>query len=250
VINKRRIKMKRLLYLLTIAAVLFPLNVFAQTYTLKDFSLNFDDSSWYVFTRDNIKDNEELNDLGVSYDYINDFMNTNDIYMDAFILDEENTDNNIELFVAVKEVKNVNNLHTYSSSKIDELGESLKDKLNADKYDVYSVGKYKFIHVNYYDSVNNFNIDEYYTVINGYGYSVLLQKVNSISDEEHNELKEIIDTADFKIDSAYEVKSSENNIWDSAIIGAIVGAIIYCVTALINKFKNKNKENKKKDIEK
>lgn len=29
--------MKRLLYLLTIAAVLFPLNVFAQTYTLKDF---------------------------------------------------------------------------------------------------------------------------------------------------------------------------------------------------------------------
>lgn len=177
-------------------------------------------------------------------------MNTNDIYMDSFILDEENTDNNIELFVAVKEVKNVNNLHTYSSSKIDELGESLKDKLNADKYDVYSVGKFKFIHINYYDSVNNFNIDEYYTVINGYGYSVLLQKVNSISDEEHNELKEIIDTADFKIDSAYEVKSSENNIWDTAIIGAIVGAIIYCVTALINKFKNKNKENKKKDIEK
>ena len=47
--------MKKYLYLLLISILLLPLNVFAQSYSLKDLSINVDDSTWYVFTRDNIQ---------------------------------------------------------------------------------------------------------------------------------------------------------------------------------------------------
>ena len=234
--------MKKYLYLLLISILLLPLNVFAQSYSLKDLSINVDDSTWYVFTRDNIQGNDELNELGISYDYISSFMNTNDVYMDACQFDDDDTNNNIELFVTIKKVNNVNNLHTYSSSEINDLGKSLMDKVDADTYDVYSVDKFKYIHVKYYDSVNNFNIDEYYTVINGYGYTILAQKINSFSNSEEYELKKIIDSTNFNVNSSYEKKSSNSSIWEKALVGAISAGIIGGLSVLFNKNKKKNEE--------
>lgn len=233
--------MKKYLYLLLISILLLPLNVFAQSYSLEDLSINIDDSTWYVFTRDNIQGNDELNELGISYDYISSFMNNNDVYMDACQFDDD-TNNNIELFVTIKKVNNVNNLHTYSSSEINDLGKSLMDKVDADTYDVYSVDKFKYIHVKYYDSVNNFNIDEYYTVINGYGYTILAQKINSFSNSEEYELKKIIDSTNFNVDSSYEKKSSNSSIWEKALVGAITAGIIGGLSAIFNKNKKKDEE--------
>ncbi len=234
--------MKKYLYLLLISIFILPLNVFAQSYSLKDLSINVDDSTWYVFTRDNIQGNDELDELGISYDYISNFMNTNDVYMDACQFDENDTNNNIELFVTIKKVNNVNNLHTYSSSDINDLGKSLMDKVNADTFDVYSVKKFKYIHVKYYDSVNGFNIDEYYTVINGYGYTILAQKNNSFSNSEEYELKEIVDSTSFNVNSAYEKNSSNSSIWEKALVGAISAGIIGGLSAIFNKNKKKDEK--------
>lgn len=234
--------MKKYVYLLLISILFIPVSVFAQTYSIEDLSIDVDDSTWYVFTRDNIQENAELDELGISYDYISNFMNTNDVYMDACLFDEDDTNNNIELFVTIKKVNNVNNLHTYSSSDINNLGKSLMDKVNSDTFDVYSVDKFKYIHVKYFDSVNNYNIDEYYTIINGYGYNILVQKINSFSNFEENYLKEIVDSTSFNVDFAYEKKSSNSSVWEKALIGAITAGIIGGLSAIFNKTKKKKEE--------
>lgn len=239
--------MRKYLLLILISFILLPLNVFAQTYSLKDLSISIDDSTWYVFTRDNIEENSELDELGISYDYLNNFMNTNDIYLDACQFDKNDETNTMELFVVAKKINNVNNLHTYSNSEINELGETLKDKVGANSFNIYSVDKYKYVHVKYYDSSTSYNIDEYYTVINGYGYTILAQKTNPFSNFEECEIKNIVDSTNFKYNSNYERKSSSNNtsssnnisIWVETLIESLTTGIIGILIALFHKNKKK-----------
>ena len=65
-----------------------PISVYAETYHLggTDMSIQVDDSSWYVFTRDNIKNNSELDELEISYDSMYDILYNNEAYMDAILL--------------------------------------------------------------------------------------------------------------------------------------------------------------------
>lgn len=48
----------------------------AKDYTVSDtdLTISIDDSYWYVFTRDNIEGNPELDELGITYDYIHGIM--------------------------------------------------------------------------------------------------------------------------------------------------------------------------------
>ena len=57
---KRNICM--LLTVILCLVALFPVTASAKTYTLSDtdMQISIDDTYWYVFTRDNIKDNPEL----------------------------------------------------------------------------------------------------------------------------------------------------------------------------------------------
>ncbi len=234
--------MKKCFYLLLIGVLFLPFSVFAKSYTLKDLSISMDDSSWYVFTRYNIINNPKLNELGVSYDYLNNFMTTNDIYLDSLKYNENDKTNMIELFVAIKKVDNVNNLHTYSTREMKEFGEEIKNKFKADNYDIYSSGKYKYIHVKYYDSATSINVDEYYTVMNGYGYSILAQKSTPLSNADEEEVKDIINTISFKYNSEYE-KSSSNSILVHALIGGIAGGLVALIGVVISKKKNKKQKN-------
>ena len=132
--------MKKIIYLILFSILFIPFSVFAETYTLKDLSIDMDDSSWFIFTRDNIKDNPMLEQFEVTYEYMNNFMNTKDIYMDAVKVNSPDKSDILELFVGIKKVDDINNLHTYSTKEINELGEALKERFNADNYDIYSTG--------------------------------------------------------------------------------------------------------------
>jgi hypothetical protein len=66
-----------------------------------DMNIEIDDTAWYVFTRNNLMDNPELDDLGVSYDYMYDLMYDNGIYLDAIILYSD-SDEYLELFLRNK----------------------------------------------------------------------------------------------------------------------------------------------------
>lgn len=65
--------MKRKLCMLLVllwVAVWLPMAAAAKDYTISgtDMTVTVDDTIWYVFTRDNIQNNPELEELGISYE--------------------------------------------------------------------------------------------------------------------------------------------------------------------------------------
>ena len=231
--------MKKILVLFLAFTILLPINAIAKDYSVKDLSISVDDTAWDVFTRDNIKDNSRLEELGITYDYVNNFMNNNDVYLDACQFDMDDPSNTLELFVIVKKIHTNKNLHAYSDKQIKEVGEAFKKKINADNYDIYKVGKYIYVHSKTFDASTSYNLDEYYTVINGYGYTIMAQKANNFTNEESALVKSIVDTTKYKYIASYDKKASNNDILIDAIIGAIGGAIVGIISAVYNKKKKK-----------
>ena len=113
--------------------VILPLNVLATDFSLNDtdMQITFDESEWYVFTPDNILDNPELEELGISYDYMVDTFEENGAYLDA-ILFFSNSDDYIEVFVRKTRIEDVINLNNYDKSEIEELGKALAEERGAD----------------------------------------------------------------------------------------------------------------------
>lgn len=248
---------KTILTILTILILFVTLNVQAETYTEEDITLSIDTNTWMVFTRNNLDNNKQLQELGMDKDKILDIMATNDIYIDALIYDKNNKDNMVEAFLAIKSIPTVKNLHTYPESDINELGEELIKKFNADSFEVFSSGKYKWI---YYRYINNgYNIIQYYTIINGKGYNILSQKTGSITEDDITNLRNIAASATFNIDSTYDYveptktdntgnnntqKANDNGLdWGiiirDTIIGAFVGGLIGLAISILSK-RNKN----------
>ena len=58
--------------LLFVFLMLIPTLGYATTFELKntDMDITIDESEWYVFTPDNILDNPELEELGLTYEYM------------------------------------------------------------------------------------------------------------------------------------------------------------------------------------
>lgn len=84
---------------LLILLLLFPLTVTAQTYQVDEYMKVDMNDNWYTFTRTNLKDNKQLEELNITYDYLNDFMNKNSVYLDALKKESERTEDMIESFV-------------------------------------------------------------------------------------------------------------------------------------------------------
>ena len=82
---------KKLLYTLFLILFMFPLIVDAKTYSISDtdITVELDEKVWYVFTRDNIENNPELDELEISYDDIYSIMYNNNIYLDAVLYYED-----------------------------------------------------------------------------------------------------------------------------------------------------------------
>ena len=85
--------------------LILPMTAYARSYTVgeTDLSISIDDTSWYVFTRNNIKNNSELGDLGVTYDYMYDLMHENEIFLDAIVFYED-SDEYLELFLRKRDL--------------------------------------------------------------------------------------------------------------------------------------------------
>lgn len=211
---------------------LFPTMTFASRYDLEetDVSLLLNDETWYVFTRGNIKDNEELEELGITYDYLSNFMEEYSVYLDAvnFSSDLEST---VELFVRKKSGSKVDNLSNYSKSDMKELVEELAKKQDSPISEIYE-NDYKFIYLEYQDG--DYNIIEYYTIINHDAYTVTIQKANNFTEDERVEFKKIIDSIIFESDSPTQEKKDSWEV-EPIIIGAITGAIVGLIVYFQNR---------------
>ena len=86
-------------------SALLPITTYAETYNLggTDMSISVDDTVWYVFTRDNIKNNSELEELGITYDTMHDILHNNEAYMDAILYYEDGE--YVEFFCSEKGVR-------------------------------------------------------------------------------------------------------------------------------------------------
>ena len=114
------------LVVLILLIVFVPTDVQAEIYdvTSADLKIELDDN-WYVFTRENIKDNTKVQSLGSSYESMLELFENNDAYINGIKKDAK-----LELFLRIKEVNNINNLSNYSNKYIKELSKEIAKLAN------------------------------------------------------------------------------------------------------------------------
>ena len=224
--------MKKIL-LVMVLLVLVPLNVFATTFELDDIDMNitFDESVWYVFTPDNILNNPELDELGISYDYMNAAFQNNHAYVNA-ILFYQDTDDYIEIFVRRSEV-DFDDLTLSNISFARELGSALAEEQNA-SYEIYQ-GDYIFIQLDYIDQ--GLYLNEYYTIQNGYAYTLTAQKPYSFDSYDEGVVQDIVDSIFIEGAEALDVENEDNNYFVFIIVGVLAlilaGAVVLGIVLVV-----------------
>ena len=208
----------------------------ATTFELKntDMDITIDESEWYVFTPDNILDNPELEELGLTYEYMLESFQNNQAYLDAILFYYDSEDY-IELFVRKVALEDIGNLVNYDDDFIERFGQALADEQNAN-YEIYRTD-YPFILLDYMDQ--GFYLQEYYTIVNGNGYTITAQKPNAFSREDKARVEKIVDSVSFEVDlSLKEHNSKETNKEVNYIIIGI-SSVVLVVVILLTVFKNK-----------
>lgn len=226
-------------------SALFPITTYAETYNLggTDMSISVDDTVWYVFTRDNIKNNSELEELGITYEAMYEILHNNEAYMDAILYYEggEYT----ELFVRKRALDTgIANLSNYKNSEVLELAKELAKKQGAEKYSVYE-SQYKFARSEYIDSNYGYYICEYVTIVNKDNYTLTFQSTSQFTDEEYAEIENIVDSVKFDVDTSIKEKKTSSfaeSVLEKTIGGAVIGGVVGAVIAITNKKKKKTAE--------
>ena len=146
--------MKRSICLLLafLICLVMPVTAYAETYRMNgtDLSIQVDDTIWYVFTRDNLENNPELEELGVSYDAIHSIFYDNDAYMDAVLYYGD--EGYIEFFIRkTPQTSGLVNLSNYSQEDVTKFAAAFAEQHNIQEYSVYE-NQYKFAKMEYFDS--------------------------------------------------------------------------------------------------
>lgn len=237
-----------LLSIILSITIFLPITTYAQTYNLgdTDMSISVDDSIWYVFTRDNIKNNSELEELGISYEAMYDILHNNEAYMDAILYYEDGE--YVELFVRKRSLDSgIANLSNYKNSEVLALAKELAKKQGAETYSVYE-NQYKFAKLEYIDSNYGYYICEFVTCVNKDNYTITFQSTSQFTDEEYAEIENIINSVKFEVDTSIEEKKT-TSIAESVLIatigGAVIGVVVGAIIAVTNKKKKKRAETDK-----
>lgn len=224
---------------------LLPVAAHAQTFTLSDTDLRIDvdDSMWYVFTRDNIENNPEMEELGITYESIYDILYENQAYMDAVLVYDDG--GFMEFFVRKKALDSgVANLSNYEDDEVQVLGKELAKKLGSETFSLYE-NQYKYVKLDYFDQNAGYYICEYITVVNKDNYTFTFQAPAPFTDWEYEEIKKIVDSAVFDVDPSIKEETGSSGferIVVRTIAGGTVGGVAGLMIALVNKKKKKQRE--------
>lgn len=242
--------MKKVLCLLISLVLFIPVNIYGKNVDLREINLTIDfNDDWYVFTRYNLDGNKDLETLGVTKDYMENFFNENEAYIDASPK-ELGTD----FILRIKPVEDMNNLSNYPDDVVKEVAKEISKLVSSEDYKVYNNGKTKYAVVKYYDEASKYNILTYYTVVNAQGYTFQIQKQSDITQTDETNMKTIMDSATFNVLDKYKNESEDvqkeldkdikkDLSFKNILIYAGVGALIGIISILIsNKKKNKKGE--------
>lgn len=242
--------MKKVLCLLISLVLFIPVNIYGKNVDLREINLTIDfNDNWYVFTRYNLDGNKDLETIGVTKDYMENFFNENEAYIDASPK-ELGTD----FILRIKPVEDMNNLSNYPDDVVKEVAKEISKLVSSEDYKVYNNGKIKYAVVKYYDEASKYNILTYYTVVNAQGYTFQIQKQSDITQTDETNMKTIMDSATFNVLDKYKNESEDvqkeldkdakkDLSFKNILIYVGVGALIGIISILIsNKKKNKKGE--------
>ena len=248
--------MKRRICCMLIAVLwvflMLPVTAFAQSYSMRgtDMTITIDDSIWYVFTPDNLQNNPELGELGVTQEYMSNFFDENQAYLDAILFYD--TGVSMELIVRKSDVKSkVANLSTHDNDDVLELAEALANKAGVENYTTYQ-SRYKYARLDYFDATHNYYLREYYTIVNKDSYTITVQSQTPYTQEQYQEIQRIIDDIVFDVDPTLKDEVSDSifdGVVGKALIGAVVGGCAGGLMSLLRKKKtpkessNENEQN-------
>ena len=225
-----------------------PMTAHAKNYHVPetDLHIRIDDSIWYVFTRENIKDNEEMESLGLTYDFMYDMMQENKVYLDALLLYEDYEF--IELFVRKKGTDEVTNLSDFDTDEVMEFSEEMAKEIGTENYDVYE-SDYKYAHLEHEDS--GYYINQYITVVNEEIYVISFQGTMEFVAEEYEEMEDIVDSIRFDVDPTMKKRTNKkadgSSILMAGLKGGLKGMVIGGVAGAVASFLKKKSKNKVSD---
>ena len=206
-----------------------PAAAYAETYKPADtdITVTIDDTLWYVFTRDNIENNPELEEVGGSVEQMRKIFDINDAYIDAFVIGDDG--DFLELIVVKKEAgSGVANLSNYSDELVADLAKEISGMQSIDDYSVYRNNGYKFVRLETVSTASDnitYNLCEYFTIVNRYVYSLKFQSVSKFNDEKYAMVKKIVDSVEFDVDETLKEEAKRGVSVGKVALWAIVGAI-------------------------
>ena len=241
--------MKKICLFLVI--MFLPFIIYAKEYDLKEINLSLSiNEDWYVFTRGEFPESDEIQELGITEEFMNQYMDENSVYLDAMPKDFS-----YELILnTTSNTTEVYNMKNCSNAFLKEVVNGILEKISDATANVYDSGKNKYIVVSLYDTASSYYIYRYYTIVNNMIYHFNIQKKNEISDNEKASLKRVVDTVDFTFLPQYQKEKNDiqkeingngkNEWWKNVLIDAGIGGLIGGVSSLLIAFINKRKKAK------
>ncbi len=230
--------MKKLV--LFICLLVMPVLVMAKEYIVQDLTIDIG-SSWEVYTRDNVIGNQLLEERGLDgRDVLRNMQNTM-MYVDMLRIEGNEM---VEGFVFIKEVGDeVMNLHKYDDKQVLEVGEKAYGEYDPSKIKIYETNGYKYVYVEYIASQNGttYGIIDYYTVINGRGYTFKFQSAQSLTNYMDG-IQKMIDSVKFKVEEQYEKDPESKSLLDRLLVPIVVGGVSGAIGGLGAYVNNKKKK--------
>ena len=226
--------------ILFIILLLTPILVSAKEYTVFDLTSEIP-SSWEIYTRDNVIGNEVLKQRGIDGKKVLENMENSSMYIDMFRVEGAAV---VEGFLFVKEVGDtVMNLNKFEDDDVLDVGRKAYGQYNPDVMEVYKHNDYKYVYVKYLSSLNGatYEVIDYYTVINGRGYTYQFQCPKSLEVFE-TAIHKVIDNTKFKIEEEYQKSPYVKPLMQRIVIPLIM--VIAVIFAMIITFIITRKNNK------
>lgn len=246
--------MKKIL-LLIICLFIFPFYVNAEEYRISELGIKINiPSNYVVVTRDNYKNNREMEVLGVTPEYMEQVFDSYNAYLDAFDLSIGK-----EIFIIVNSVPA--DYSNYSKSELEALLPTLKshyESLGSSSVEVSVVelNGINYFMIDYYQG--GYYLVNYYLVSQNKGYNFQIQSSTALTDADKADYRKIIETVSFgnddaeenppviddeektKVDDNKTGNTSKNNSMLWIIIGASVGVFVGVIIGLIVSSKKKS----------
>ena len=208
-----------------IGILMLPLVVNAQSVDVGSAYLGLElPDSWYVFTRDNLEGNIDLEELELTEDYVMEYFLEYSMYVNSF-------DDDYDFYVYMSDTEDIGNLDDYYNFEVDDLAVELMDMYGADSYEIYD-NDYKFIRMDY--ESDGYYILDYYTIIDDKSYIFSIQKLSELTETDMNTMEEIVDSVHFD-------NYVDNGLNEIIIvsIGVSIVVILMLIVYIVGKSKDK-----------